>query len=137
MPCSVRLVGIPAPEVQDIWVTAEGLLEKSIAMTGGRYSSATVLAALLNKNMQLWLAMEEKVLAALITQIGVYPTGERALTVLLVGGVDLKKWVSLWPQIEQWGRECGCRYAEIPSGRKGWERLLKGWNTMTFMEKEL
>ena len=133
----VRLVGVPASDVAAVWPVVFKHLEKPIAMTGGRYSPASVLDALLNKNMQLWIAVEKQVLAALITQIGIYPTGEKALVALLIGGRGVNDWVHLWPQIEQWGRAAGCRYAEIPSGRKGWKKLLKGWNTMTFMEKEL
>jgi hypothetical protein len=126
------LTGIPHSEVLKVWPHASDLLNKSIEMSGGRLSQATVLDALLNREMQLWLAPE----GAMVTQIVTYPTGIKVMLLLLVGGV-MEKWLHLLPQVEAWGRSKGCDISELPRGRKGWSKVLKDYNMMVFMEKRL
>ncbi len=135
---SVELLGAPASDVPDVWPGVLDYLKPAIERSGGRLSCESVLKALLKREMQLWIAVEKnEILGAMVTQVCVYPTGLKALTVQLIGGGDRRKWLHLWPHIEQWGAERGCGVAEIPRGRKGWVKILKGWNEMVFMEKEL
>lgn len=128
----MSLIGVPFNEVLGVWPEASKFLNRSIEMSGGRLSQATVLEALLNRETQLWLAPE----GALVTQIATYPTGMKVVILLLVGGT-MSKWLHLLPEIEEWARAEGCETSELPRGRKGWSRVLKGWNEMVFMEKEL
>lgn len=132
MPSSGNLVGIPYDKVLEEWPKASRLLRRSIEMSDGRLSHITVLDALLNREMQLWLAPQ----GAMVTQVVTYPTGLKVMLLLLVGGV-MKSWLHLLPQVEDWAREQGCEMSELPRGRKGWARILKGYGTMVFMEKQL
>ena len=91
-----------------------------------------MLDGLLNIEMQLWLAPE----GAMVTQIVTYPTGMKAMSLLLVGGT-MSKWLHLLPQVETWAKTEGCEISELPRGRKGWVKMLKDYNSMIFMEKRL
>ena len=72
----------------------------------------------------------------MVTQIATYPTGLRAVMLLLAGGV-MDKWLHFLPEIEAWAVSCGCEISEMPRGRKGWTKILKDYNSMVFMEKRL
>lgn len=129
--------GVPSSEVPDVWPVVSKILDPAIKRSGGRLSRASVLEGLLKREMQLWLAVDGEILGAMVTQIATHPTGLKVLVGLLVGGKDLKRWVHLWPHIEDWGRSLGCEVAEMPRGRGGWTRVFKDWNAMTFMEKKI
>jgi len=101
-------------------------------MSGGRLSHITVLDALLHREMQLWLADG----GALVTQVVTYPTGMKVVSLLLVGG-EMDKWLHLLPEIEFWAKSEGCEVSELPRGRRGWTKILEGYNSMVFMEKRL
>ena len=128
----MSLVGVPFDRVMVAWPEASKLLNQSIEMSGGRLSQITVLDALLNREMQLWLAPK----GAMVTQIITYPTGLKAMALLLVGGT-MNKWLHLLPQVEAWAKTEGCEISELPRGRKGWVKMLKDYNSMVFMEKRL
>lgn len=129
--------GVPASEVPDVWPSIKKFLDKPIELSNGRLSNLSVLDALLEREMQLWLAVDKEVLGAMVTQIITYSTGLKVLSVVLIGGREMDKWIRFWPLIEEWGRFHGCKIAEIPRGRWGWSRVLKDWNAMTFMEKKI
>lgn len=133
----MNLVGVHSTEVHDHWLTVREILDPAIKRSGGRLSKASVLEGLLNREMQLWLAVDEGIRGAAVTQIAIHPTGLKVLSALLVSGTGFGKWEHLWDEIEDWARTMGCRKSEIPRGRKGWARRLKGWTEMVFMEKEL
>lgn len=136
-PSSVRLVGVAAVEVADIWPRVSLILNPAIKRSGGRLSRGSVLEGLLKRDMQLWLAVDQGIKGAAVTQICIHPTGMKTLSALLVAGVKFDDWGHLWGKIEDWARERGCEKSEIPRGRRGWKRKLKGWNEMVFMEKDL
>ena len=121
----MSLIGVPFNEVLGLWPGASKLLNRAIEMSGGRLSQTTVLEALLNREMQLWLAPE----GAMVTQIKTYPTGMKVVILLLVGGT-MSKWLHFLPEIEAWAHSLGCSVAEI-EGRKGWARILKDWTETT------
>ena len=96
-------------------------------MSMGRYSLVSVFDSLLSRDMQLWCAVEDKVIAAAITQINVWPTGLKTASVVLVGGRDMGKWVYMMNDIEEWAAQNGCVLITA-SGRPGWKRVLgPGW----------
>ena len=133
----IRLAAVPAGMVQGVWPHVRDILQPAIDRSGGRLDEPSVLDGLLKRDMQLWLALEYGISGAAVTQVCVHPTGMKTLSALLVAGKDFHKWSQLWGGIEDWARSKGCARSEIPRGRKGWTKVLKGWDEMTFMEKEL
>jgi len=134
-PCSVSL--IRPEDVYGVWHLALPLLRKPIEGTGGRLSPETVFAFLTMGQFQLWLVTDTETRCAAVSEIAVYPTGLRALRVLILGGEDLGRWVKLWNIAEQWAAERGCVKAETV-GRKGWTEVLADWTqTKVHMEKDI
>lgn len=130
-PCSVDL--IPPERVADLWEKVAPLLKPAIDRTGGRLSLETVFTGLTNNTFHLWIVGD----AAAVTETRVYPTGLKALAVLLLGGSNPGDWETAWMEIEQKAKQAGFVKAEM-TGRKGWMRVLKSWRSTTIdMEKDL
>lgn len=60
--------------------------------------------------------------AAIIAELKRYPSGLLEVHGVMAAGV-LESIVELIPLAEQWGRECGCQFAEIVS-LPGWQRVM-------------
>ncbi|KKL63986.1 hypothetical protein LCGC14_2169650 [marine sediment metagenome] len=127
MPCSGS--GIPAVEVPQIWNEAEVFLRPAIERSQGRYDIASVYAAIMERNMQLWCVWDGPMIAAVVTQVNIWPTGMRTARVILAGGSRIKEWVHMMDLIERWSRANDCRLL-FADGRPGFKKLL-GWETAT------
>jgi|TARA_R110002020_G_scaffold15019_1_gene53029 hypothetical protein len=129
---------VPPPCVFEVWEEVASMLEKSIEMSGGRWSLPDVHDAIMEERFHLWVAMEKnEVIAAATTSFTDYPRC-RMLTGQFLGGTRLKGWMEkLDTMLEKWGRDHGCMGIEL-TGRNGWARALKAVNwspKYTVMEK--
>lgn len=124
-PFLARLVGIQVPEIREIWPIALEHLGPAIELTYGRHSPETVLSSLLDGNMQLWLAVTDRPIAAAITQVNIWPTGMKTCRIMFVGGTEMNRWTYMMEIIGEWAITRNCRYLEV-GGRSGWEKVL-GW----------
>ncbi len=122
---SARLFGISSRDVREAWPAAKVLLLPAISRSLGRYDEASVLKGILDKDMQLWMAVAEVPLAAAVTQINVWPTGLRTCRMILAGGKEMERWVHMMDHVAEWAKSMDCRYLEI-GGRDGWQRVF-GW----------
>ena len=109
-----------------MWERALEHLAPAIERSLGRYDEESVLRAILNRDMQLWLAVAEQPIAAAVTRISIWPTGLKTCRVLFAGGKEMKRWTYMMDGIGEWAKSRDCRYLEV-EGRPGWERIL-GWN---------
>ena len=123
MPCSGS--GVPAAEVPEVWKEASVLLEPAVNRSLGRYDLNSLHAALLHREMQLWCVWDRVMIAAVLTQMNVWPTGMKTARVVMAGGMYMKKWTHMMDLIEQWAKANGCKYLEA-GGRPGWKKVL-GW----------
>ena len=124
------LFGIPADKVLAVWRIVEPEIRRACARSDGRYESDDVLAALLARDMQLWLAIDVavpgKMDAVCVTQIANYPRQRRCALVFCAGHRP-ERWLHHLDTIGEWARAQGCVAMEL-QGRPGWERLLgDGW----------
>ena len=117
--------GVPAAEVPEVWKEASVLLAPAVNRSLGRYDLDSLLASLLHREMQLWCVWDGVMIAAVLTQMNVWPTGLKTARVVMAGGMYMKKWTHMMDLIEQWARAHGCRYLEA-GGRPGWKKVL-GW----------
>lgn len=84
----------------------------------------------------LWLAIEDEILGAGVTQ---FEQTEKSQVCVLraVGGTQFKKWACVLPTIENYARMFGCNKVRF-AGRRGWERLIKNYTaTKVVMERQL
>lgn len=105
-------------------------LRRACERSDGRYAIGDVFAALLRRDMQLWIAVDEAsedpVEAVCITEMIAYPR-EKRCGVVFCAGRNPGRWLHHLESIEGWARAQGCAAVEL-QGRPGWERLLKGWD---------
>jgi len=123
------LLAIPKDQIPFIRTVVEPEIRRACARSDGRYDSADVLAALLAREMQLWLAVDAtsgKTNAVCVTQIVNYPR-ERRCSLAFCAGKRPGLWLHHLDDIAEWAKAHGCAALEL-QGRPGWEKLLPaGW----------
>jgi len=118
-------VGIPATEVRIIWPKVINFIELALKRGQGEWAAEDILAALLVREMQLWVAYEgDCIKAAGVTQVVYYPQ-KRVCDFLLAGGTGLRFWLKRKSLVLDWAKQQGCSHVRI-FGRDGWGRVL-GW----------
>lgn len=136
----MRLVA-PAPdELADLWPIIRDRIASCCKRSGGKYEPVDVLQNLINRRMDLWLAVDDAnaVQALAITEIVDYPRVK--VCKLLAGtGDDAERWYRLIDGIENWARSQGCGVFE-PICRPGWEKRFAALGyrkTHVVLEKRL
>ena len=127
------LEGIPRADVPQRWQQVRGWLLPAIERSSGRYSERTVFDAIVNLQNQLWLIHADKPSGALVTRIAVYPTGLRALVLVLCGGERADTWMGAIEHLEHLADAKECVLIE-GNGRFGWKRRLPETWTMKTAE---
>ena len=132
--------GIPAAMVLLVWEEARPWVARALEIEGGHFAEEDIRAALLSRDMQLWVvrAAENPASAApdagrrirgiLVTEIVRYP--RRTVCRLVLAGAEdgaRAEWLAWRPLIDAWARANGCDLVEL-YGRPGWARLLP-WAT--------
>lgn len=110
--------GVPADRVDDVWAEVQPMVQRVLdKVNDHRWEASDVLDALKDRSMQLWLAVDEDGLRAmLITQLVRYPRCMEC---------DLFMWAGKMTEgakdqlayIEEWARAQGCHYMSTHSRR--------------------
>jgi hypothetical protein len=129
-----------------VWHIAKPYLAKAAART--KKLDVDQVADLCRAgDMTLWLiyfpeefgpdGREGDFYGAVVTDIQDYKNGWRAARVLGLGGKQMKRWIHLIKEIEQWASQWGCDAIEIV-GRKGWGRMYPDYEPIEYVyAKEL
>jgi len=108
------------------WDDAKKFIEMSFKYCDGKYSLDFIKNAIIQTDMQLWVAIEaqgdHRIKGACVTQIVNYPRSKRCVIVFM-GGEDIDKIAIHCHDIFRWSKENGCDAIEI-FGRPGWARTL-------------
>jgi hypothetical protein len=109
-----------------VWPRVSGLIQLALDEGWGEMNLGDVWEHLQSGNMQMLVALdEEKILAALVTQVVDY-TRRRALRVVFAGGEGLDQWVGeVDEMLVKGAKAIGANGIEI-CGRAGWARALRG-----------
>jgi hypothetical protein len=122
--CKIGLV--PPDHVPYVWEKVEEHLLRMAPHSEGELEPDDFFEALIEGDMQLWLAIENKdIVASMVTQIVPYPR-KRVLRIISIGGDEMDKWIHQLPMVEDWALTMGCTSLEC-WGRKGWLKVLKDW----------
>lgn len=128
--------GIPAEMVPLVWGAARRWIARALAIDGGHFAEEDIRAALMSRDMQLWVLRPaedpasaapdagRRIRGTLVTQIVRYP--RRTVCRLVLAGAEdgeRAQWLSWRPLIEAWAQTNGCDLIEL-YGRPGWARLL-------------
>ena len=87
-----------------------------------------------DKKRQLWLVDDNGVKAAVLT--AVVADNFKTCDVTHAAGHDRASWLDLWPALEHWARDIGCKRIRAIA-RPGWERVLPLKKTHVVLEGRL
>jgi hypothetical protein len=129
----MRLIRIESNLIEAIWKYVEDLLEKPVELNLGEFTLEDIKDRLLKNDMQLWIAAStsEKILAAGVSEVVVYPR-EKRLRMVLVGAREnrLDEWIDVIFEPEspmlEWCRKNGIKRMES-TGRDGWTKVLRDY----------
>lgn len=98
----------------------------------GSLLPAELWADIAAKDRQLWvLERGNEVQAAILTSVT--PDRHYTCEVTHAAGQNRTEWQHLWPAIEHWAREIGCKRIRA-TARPGWERILPLKKTHVILE---
>lgn len=129
----LNIEGILSDEI-DIYIPMlRVLIDRAIKKGNALLTVDSVIRALRDRSMQLWLIKDnEKIKAICITEILITPQC-RVLGIVALAGVGHKQWKDLLEQILTiYAQEKGCRYIEI-QGRKGWNKVLSNFKQVAIV----
>lgn len=119
-----RIKNIPAALVDRFWKYAEPYVKRALDHTSGEVSAANLKEYAQNGFVQLWLVSEgEKVVAAITTEIILYPQ-RKHLRIITLAGSNAPEWTADVDTImDDWARVSGCVAIEA-FVRKGYVPVL-------------
>lgn len=121
----LRFTGVQSDMVKETWPAVRGMIKRGLVMESELYRPIDILDNLVKKKMQLWVAIdpeEKEIMAAMVTQLSIYPKGV-ACWIVLVGGSGMNDWVGFMKVIKLWAKSKGCNRI-LSFSRDGWIRKL-------------
>ena len=100
---------IEADEIAQYWPAVRPMVKRALDKGHGEYTTASILTAIAESRMQLWVATDEaKPRAALVTEVVDCPD-LRLLHVPALSGVEMDEWFDMLGQIiTPWAKDQGC-----------------------------
>lgn len=127
---TLSAVGVRSDLIPITWPLIEPWVADALEKGKAHQASDEVRQALERSKMQLWLAWDEnqrRALGCCITEIIESHQG-KTCGLVVVAGLDFKKWRPLTETIKAWATENGCVRLEA-CGREGWQKYVRndGW----------
>jgi hypothetical protein len=120
----IRMYGVLDYAIDTVWKEVLPLVERAVGYSYGKFKSEDVYQALKEKEMQLWLMMDNSGLkACVITQVHIYPQ-TKVMMFVFAAGEDCKGWVHFIEDYKKFAKEQDCDSIEI-YGRRGWGKAMK------------
>lgn len=136
MSASVELICVDPQRIHDIWPHAAELIHKAMRRTNLNHTR-DIDRDVLGGGGLLWLAWNGSAIEAAATTSLIQTDTDKVCILTACGGADMRRWLPLLKQIEDYARNEGCASVRI-YGRRGWQRVLDGYDvTHVILEKEL
>lgn len=118
-------ISLVLPEHYDvIWPHIHAYMEGAAKYTYGRFEAEDIKENLKTKEQQLWIAFNDYIKGAVVTEIIQYPR-MRTLVMHFTGGKELQSWKQPMLNIlQKYAKEKGCDVIES-MGRSGWSKVFK------------
>jgi len=123
-----KVVLIQPGDLELVWDEVVPLIESALKYSEGEVIPEDLVKPIKIGKMQLWVAMSDGVIAAMITEIVVYPR-KRILRVITIAGKDgrgMSKWYGFLPLVEGFAISNNCSSLEAWT-RKGMAKKLTDW----------
>ena len=134
----VEAACVPPGQIAQFLPFARHFIADATRMSGD-WTQAEIIDGLHEGRMLLWLAIDDRtmaredgpkrpnvVLGAAVTQLHMTNAG-KLCNIVLCGGKDFRRWVSLKDAIEAYARVEGCSRVRM-EGRKGWARVFRDYH---------
>jgi hypothetical protein len=136
MPSLAELVCVDPNRVHQIWPHV-GLLLKAACRRTKLNAFADIEADILAGRSLLWLAWNGHAVESAAATILINSEIGKVCIMTVCGGRNMKRWLPLIGQIENYASDEGCNRVRI-YGRKGWLRVLEGYEQEhVIMDKKL
>jgi hypothetical protein len=110
-------------DIDQVWVDIETYIEGAAKYTHGRYTADDIRQTFKEGGQQLWIAYDDKIYGAVITEIVEYPQ-MRALIMHFTGGIELLKWKDeMLSVLRSFAKDANCKTIES-FGRTGWKKVF-------------
>jgi hypothetical protein len=123
-----KVVLIQPGDLEVVWDEVVPLIEAALKHSEGEVIPEDLVKPIKTGKMQLWVALSDGVIAAMITEIVVYPR-KRVLRVITIAGKDghgMSKWYGFLPLVEGFALSNNCSSLEAWT-RKGMAKKLTDW----------
>ena len=123
-----KVVLIQPDDLEMVWDEVVPLIDAALKYSEGEIISEDLVQPLKTEKMQLWVAMSDGVIAAMITEIITYPR-KRVLRVITIAGKDgrgMGRWYGFLPLVEGFALNNNRSSLEAWT-RKGMAKKLKDW----------
>jgi hypothetical protein len=120
----MKISAILQDDVDQVWSLIYGYMEGAAKYTHGRYTVDDIKSSFIkNHNQQLWIAYDDKIYGAVITEIIQYPQ-MKALIMHFTGGIELPKWKDeMLSVLRSFAKDVNCQTIES-FGRTGWKKVF-------------
>lgn len=121
----LRLCGIMADKVNEIWPKIEKMLTEAVKYSDGKFRIEDIFQLLLSRDMQLWTVVDNKenILSSIVTQVVNFPR-KNVMFIMFIAGIRFNDWASLVSHLIQFAKAHNCETIE-GYGRDGWETKSK------------
>jgi hypothetical protein len=110
-------------DIDQVWADIETYIEGAAKYTHGRYTADDIRQTFKEGGQQLWIAYDDKIYGAVITEIVEYPQ-MRALIMHFTGGIELPKWKDeMLSVLRSFAKDANCKTIES-FGRTGWKKVF-------------
>ena len=110
-------------DIDQVWADIETYIEGAAKYTHGRYTADDIRQTFKEGGQQLWIAYDDKIYGAVITEIMEYPQ-MRALVMHFTGGIELPKWKDeMLSVLRSFAKDANCKTIES-FGRTGWKKVF-------------
>jgi hypothetical protein len=136
MPSAPELLCVDPKRVHEIWPYT-GPLVKAACRRTKLNAFADIEADVLSGRSLLWVAWTGRAINAAAATILINSEIGKVCVITVCSGHDMKRWLPLIGQIENYARNEDCARVRI-YGRKGWLHVLEGYGSKyVIMDKEL
>ncbi|MDP1868255.1 MAG: hypothetical protein Q8L13_18205 [Bradyrhizobium sp.] len=136
MSSTAELVCVDPKRVHELWPCVSPLLKAACYRTKLN-AFEDIEADILAGRSLLWVAWNGRTVVAAVATILINSEIGKVCIITVCGGSDMKRWLPLIDQIENYAKLEGCKRVRI-YGRKGWLHVLEGFEERhVIMDKEL
>lgn len=114
---------VPEDRLALTWPHVHHFLRQGREATGHQFDELGTLIDISKGCLGLWVVLRDNDAVMAMTTRLIRGTEGLLCYIVAIGGSDMPKWLSLWPQFAEYLKQQGCVSVRL-EGRVGWEHVL-------------